>query len=64
MQPSRLEAALCAASSGIPASCTAAKKVDQISHALHLCAVVARTGGTAGRVTAYAKSLTFKKLLT
>ena len=36
MQPSRLEPAPCAASSGIPASCMAAKKVDRISHALHL----------------------------
>ena len=85
MQPSRLEPALCAASSGIPASCTAAKKVDQISHALHLrgvmvivtSSVCSSSGPTVvcpasvqdrwysrAVLQAYAKSLSFLKLLT
>jgi hypothetical protein len=85
MQPSRLEPALCAASRGIPASCMAAKKVDRISHALHLRGVmvivtssvccssdrtVTRPASVQDRrysravLQGYAKSLTFKKLLT
>src|SRR5215218_8444444 len=85
MQPSRLEPALCAASSGIPASCMAAKKEDRISHALHLRVVmvivtssvccssdrtVTRPASVQDRrysravLQGYAKSLTFKKLLT
>src|SRR5215207_2126794 len=41
MRPSRLEPALSAASSWIPASCTAEKKVDRMSHVLHLRGVMA-----------------------